>query len=251
MDNSNIDTKYVPILERLAQRLMHDTLSQLQHQFLEALHDTDLSNELTLVGGSALHGVYLHKRMSAGLDFVAQHSVASKFDRLAADVGLVVKRGAHGNTWLYGSSETAYIKAPLRVSVYLRQKVLAEPKWLEFNTGSFSPVCLQVAELSELIACKLGRLFRQPKPVDYLDVWFGLSCFREIHAELSSLLNNPCWHCYSHTPPLPFRSHSAVVNMRRFRSSWYDLLKVHFSTVPSFEVVESDLTQWLADLENL
>lgn len=231
----------------VVQRLVQREISHLQVRFLEHLHQSPINQYLTLCGAAALHGAYIHQRWSAVLDFEAPYAVVLRFAELARSAGLLLEKGLHANQFVYSDRGRVFSEMQLSLQIYVKHQMILMPTEQTFLAPpDAAPV--RVLPLEELTAAKLAMLFKTPRPVDFVDVWFTLGSDSGLLARVLSVLAHPQWGRNGFTLPAPLEFTLALRQFQRLRPSWSQSLASVVSPVPSWERVHDDLQTWLQRL---
>jgi len=260
---SIMDTQ--PIGQAIRERIALREMARLQVHFLQRLHGVLLGEQLVFRGGSALHGVYLHKRWSKDLDFFAPVDVASRIRESAAENGLLLEepmrreeddyaeRGGgrdpnkrpDGTLSVFASPGTVYARVEIRVDVCNRDNTLFPTEERLFVPLHGAPVPVRVQRLSELMADKFGCTLRRSKPMDFSDLWLGLNAHQELWNEIRFVMEHKNCGPYDIVPLQTFTAGAALANLDKARETWDEKLGKAMSSFPAYDTVRQDLTQWL------
>ena len=226
-------------------RIVAREQAELQARVLAGLNRLPLGRYLTLCGGAALHGVYLHGRQSKGLDFFGPHIVVMRFRELARGLDLDLRPGPTANTFLIAAPGTFFpeVQVGLRIRTRADHRTLPAPGIFQTPSGKQVPV--RALSLAELLAIKLGLLAGRQRPLDYVDFWMGLRSGSETLQEVKAILDDPAWSSGTYAPTRPFNAARAVRGLRGRGRRWVKSLADDLHPVPPFEQVRRDLEAWL------
>jgi predicted nucleotidyltransferase component of viral defense system len=133
---------------------------------------------LVFKGGSALHKLYLHHRLSLDLDFTAQRPVSLKAIRPVLEISEI--QGQVKDTHEFHDALTidrlgfvGPLQHPnsIKVDISFRESVLLTPRQLVMSTSyvpSFTVTCMA---LEEILAEKIRAALMRRTPRDYFDLW--------------------------------------------------------------------------------
>ena len=238
------------ILQRVAIR----EKARLQAHFLSRLYASPESGNIVLCGSMALHGVYLHGRWSKDLDFDAPMETALRFQEIAERCELTLKHRAewkgHSSPqdaipFIFASSSAFYSEVSIGVEIFSREQILVAPERHTFHASSGEQVSVLVKPLAEMIAVKLGCIFRRQKAVDFLDVWLGLQSNLCTHSEVRNLLRLGLCDAGDFSPPPRIDVSLALTQLEGLRPIWEEKLSIYKTQVPPFMQVYTDLAEWL------
>lgn len=236
--------------EDIVSRLGARETMRLQILLLEALSRLSIGRHLTLVGGSALHGVYLHQRWSRTLDIEMPHAVAVRFREVACAEGLLLQESSEQARLTFTAPGKVFAKVQVSLNVFLRPSTACKAEQRVFSLASDHTAVIHAAPLAELLTMKLTMVSKRPRAVDYADLWLGLRGGEEVLQALRDLLQDPTWNRGSYTPPLPLRVAPVLQGLTRMQNHWEASLRPVLVPIPHWEQVKEDLTTWLVKLEN-
>lgn len=156
----------------IAQRIVVRERALLQAKLLEHLHDSPLSQYLTLCGASALHGVYLHQRWVTGLNFQTPEVLSANFVELATALGMSFQRA--GSDFLFLDHVAVSKQVSITVSVTAQHGLPKQPDFQRFTISSGRSVPVRASSLCDVLAVTLNNILHDPHPVDFLDAWLCL-----------------------------------------------------------------------------
>jgi hypothetical protein len=225
------------IVERIALR----DKAYAQAHVLGALANARLGACVTLTGGAALDGVYLHHRFSDTIDLHAVPVVTRRFQALAAASGLAMTPGPVANRYQCVAPGLVNPIVPVHIHVHAHPEEYSPPEVRPFTALSGHTVTLRVAPLSELLAIKLGFTATRQRTVDFFDLWCGMRQAPECQNGILRLITNERWDYGHYTAPVPFSAASVLRRLDGLRDFWVSELNPFIRTVPSFKQVRDDL----------
>ena len=240
-----------PLGSGIVRRLAARELGRLQRAFLQDLGRSNLAPHLTLCGSGALHGVHLHGRDVADLDFIAPADVALRFPALGLAAGLGVRRGNVIDTYSVGKQSTIYRDLCLQARVSPSHGVAADPEMGSYQASDGSATPVRVLGLTPLTGLKLATVRLRGAPLDFWDVWYALRTHPELLASVRDFLAKQATarNRSSHSPPYPFHAKAALERLERVKGIWVE--QVAFVKEPvSYETVHADLALWLPELDS-
>jgi predicted nucleotidyltransferase component of viral defense system len=133
---------------------------------------------LVFKGGSALHKLYLHRRLSLDLDFTAQRPVSLEAIRPALEIPEIqgqVKdvHEFHDALTIDRLGFVGPLQHPnsIKVDVSFRESVLLAPRQLVMSTSYVPPFTVTCMALEEILAEKVRAALMRRTPRDYFDLW--------------------------------------------------------------------------------
>jgi predicted nucleotidyltransferase component of viral defense system len=233
------------ILANLARRERSDA----QAKLFRELNAMSIGRHLVFTGGAALHGVYLHRRLSDNLDFEAPYAIALRFHDLAVANGLSLMKGnSSGSRLIYTSEGRIHRIIQFEIRINIRNQRLYPAEARPFVSGSGHAVDVRVLPLAEIMTIKLGCLFKRRHAIDAVDLWWGMQD-PEVRESMRAVMQNAKWNCGTYTPPAPFRARHALENLEALRPAWSSELQGNLSAAPPFDQVYEDLCAWLSSFE--
>lgn len=133
---------------------------------------------LVFKGGSALHKLYLHRRLSLDLDFTAQRPVSLKAIRPVLEISEI--QGQVKDTHEFHDALTidrlgfvGPLQHPnsIKVDISFRESVLLTPRQLVMSTSYVPPFTVTCMALEEILAEKIRAALMRRTPRDYFDLW--------------------------------------------------------------------------------
>lgn len=147
---------------------------------LKKIYESDMKGNLIFKGGTALHKLHLHKRISIDLDFTEITPVS------AAKIRPIIE-GKEINGQIKDVNETEnstrillsyYSLLEYKNSVIFdisrRENPILKLVKKKLVSPFFKPVDILTFQLEELIAEKIRALVQRNKPRDYLDIYYAL-----------------------------------------------------------------------------
>jgi predicted nucleotidyltransferase component of viral defense system len=133
---------------------------------------------LVFKGGTALHKLYLHRRLSLDLDFTAQEPVNLESIRPALEVteiqGQVKDAHAfHDALTIDRLGFVGPLQHPnsIKVDVSFRERVQLAPRRATLTTAYLPPFAVTCMALEEILAEKIRAALMRRAPRDYFDLW--------------------------------------------------------------------------------
>jgi len=146
----------------------------LKHIYAEKLwHET-----LVFKGGTALHKLYLHRRLSLDLDFTAHEPIALEVIRPVLEVPEIQGqvKDAHEFHDALTIDRLGFV-GPLRhpnsikVDISFREAVQLAPREFVLSTPYAPPFRVTCMALEEILAEKIRAALMRRAPRDYFDLW--------------------------------------------------------------------------------
>ncbi len=234
------------VMQRLAAR----EKSRIQFAFLQELQRLPASRYLTLCGGAALHGVYLHERWSKDLDFYAPYIIADRFPEIVAKAGLAIHRVEGRSGYAFFRDGIIAPRMGIGIEIFVRGNSVLAPTLSQFRSYDGQEITLQVAPLAEILLSKVGCLHRRSKPTDFVDLWSALKKYPDILLQMRLLLNDSRWNCGIYTPPRQIDIHRIMANLSSLQDTWDLAMMGIFYPQPSFAVVAEELSDSLCQLQS-
>jgi predicted nucleotidyltransferase component of viral defense system len=133
---------------------------------------------LIFKGGSALHKLYLHRRLSLDLDFTAQEPVSLEAIRPVLEIPEIQGqiKDAHEFHDALTIDRLGFV-GPLqhpnsiKVDVSFRESVQLTPRQVVLSTSYVPPFAVTCMALEEILAEKIRAALMRRTPRDYFDLW--------------------------------------------------------------------------------
>lgn len=147
---------------------------------LREIYNSWFKNILVFKGGTALHKLYLHKRLSVDLDFTALDEFnidAFKNILLIKEINSEIRKiRTFENS---GSIDLKYISLlnypdSIKIDISLREKPLLELKEVALHSPYFPDFPVLALQIEEMAAEKMRALIQRKRPRDYYDMWLLL-----------------------------------------------------------------------------
>lgn len=144
---------------------------------LKEIYSSGFNIILVFKGGTALHKLYLHKRLSVDLDFTALKNldiVALKKALTIKEINSEIKKVVTSeNSISIDMKYTSLLNYPdsIKVDISLREKPLLELKEIALLSPYFSEFTIRTFQIEEMAAEKLRALVQRKRPRDYFDMW--------------------------------------------------------------------------------
>lgn len=148
---------------------------------LKKIYESDLKDKLIFKGGTALHKLYLHKRMSIDLDFTEARPIKlNEIRKIIEDKSInskikeMVRTGKSTKIVLSYVSVLEY-KNNIVLDISKREKPTQKLVAKKLKSFYSKPVEILTFQLEELIAEKIRAIVQRKRPRDYLDVYYILN----------------------------------------------------------------------------
>lgn len=148
---------------------------------LKNIYDSVLKDKLVFKGGTALHKLYLHKRISIDLDFTEIKPV--EINNLKAviedkEINSKIKEINKTNNSI--KIVLSYIsvldyKNNIIIDISKREKPILNLITQKLESPYFPEIDVLTFQLEELIAEKIRAIIQRNKPRDYLDIYYILN----------------------------------------------------------------------------
>lgn len=144
---------------------------------LREIYSSPFKNSLVFKGGTALHKLYLHERLSVDLDFTELEDLdidAFKNVLIIKEINSEIKKVVRPEASI--SIDLKYISLlnypdSIKVDISLREKPLLELKDAVLKSPYFSDFQVKTFQIEEMAAEKLRALVQRKRPRDYFDMW--------------------------------------------------------------------------------
>ena len=147
---------------------------------LREIYNSQFKNTLVFKGGTALHKLYLHKRLSVDLDFTA----LGEFDidvfkniLLIKEINSEIRKiRAFENSVSIDLKYTSLLNYPdsIKIDISLREKPLLGLKEVAVHSSYFPDFPVLTFQIEEIASEKMRALIQRKRPRDYLDMWLLL-----------------------------------------------------------------------------
>ena len=148
---------------------------------LKKIYNSDLKDKLVFKGGTALHKLYLHKRISIDLDFTEiKQTNIEKLKAIVEDKEInskVKETNKTGNSTkiVLNYASVLEYKNSIIIDISKREKPILGLITKNLKSPYFKDIEILTFQLEELIAEKIRALIQRNKPRDYLDIYYILS----------------------------------------------------------------------------
>jgi len=148
---------------------------------LKKIGESGLKDRLVFKGGTALHKLYLHKRMSIDLDFTALKPV--KINQLKKiienrEIGSKVKevnKTPNSTKIVLSYISALEYRNRIVIDISKREKPILKLVARKLKSPYFKEIEILTFQLEELIAEKIRAMIQRNKPRDYLDIYYILN----------------------------------------------------------------------------
>jgi len=147
---------------------------------LKEIYNSRFMNTLVFKGGTALHKLYLHKRLSVDLDFTA----LGEFDidvfkniLLIKEINSEIRKiRAFENSVSIDLKYTSLLNYPdsIKIDISLREKPLLGLKEVAVHSSYFPDFPVLTFQIEEIASEKMRALIQRKRPRDYFDMWLLL-----------------------------------------------------------------------------
>jgi predicted nucleotidyltransferase component of viral defense system len=147
---------------------------------LREIYNSRFKNTLVFKGGTALHKLYLHKRLSIDLDFTALDEFDIDVFRnilLIKEINSEIRKiRAFENSVSIDLKYTSLLNYPdsIKIDISLREKPLLGLKEVEVHSSYFPDFPVLTFQIEEIASEKMRALIQRKRPRDYLDMWLLL-----------------------------------------------------------------------------
>ncbi len=215
---------------------------------LREIYKSPFKNILAFKGGTALHMLYLHKRLSVDLDFTAlgEPDISALKNVLAIkEINAEIRKiSAFDNSISIDMKYTSLLNYPdsIKIDISLREKPLLELKEKLLSSHYFPEFPVTVFRMEELTAEKMRALVQRKRPRDYFDMWLLLKEMKfEEFGKIAEKKLMPAGD--------KLDIHRVFTDLETVKSLWKDDLVQLVPELPDFETVISDMKKGL-DFEN-
>jgi len=148
---------------------------------LKKIYESSLKDKLIFKGGTALHRLYLHKRMSIDLDFTEISPVKSnEIKKIIEDKNInskireIVRTDKSTKIVLSYISVLEY-KNNIVLDISKREKPILKLIKKKAKSPYFKEIEILTFQFEELIAEKIRAIEQRKRPRDYLDIFYILN----------------------------------------------------------------------------
>lgn len=148
---------------------------------LKKIYESSLKDKFIFKGGTALHRLYLHKRMSIDLDFTEISPVKSnEIKKIIEDKNInskireIVRTDKSTKIVLSYISVLEY-KNNIVLDISKREKPILKLIKKKAKSPYFKEIEILTFQLEELIAEKIRAIEQRKRPRDYLDIYYILN----------------------------------------------------------------------------
>ena len=212
--------------------------------------DETLKTLLVLKGGTALHKLYLHRRLSLDLDFTALRPVA--LDEVKGALEVAEIQGQVKDYQVFHDALTinqlGYLgplgyPSSITVNVSFRERVILPPVTHVLENLYFEPFPVTAMELEEMVAEKLRAALMRKAPRDYFDLWLVLK-----EAALNASLVPELVMAKLETVGLKYDPAMLWGELDMLERLWEEDLRELMPRVPEFSILVRELREGLPAL---
>ncbi len=148
---------------------------------LKKIYESKLKDRLVFKGGTALHKLYLHKRISIDLDFTEIKPInEGELKAIIEDQKINSKIREINMTDNSMKIILSYVsilgyKNSIILDISKRENPLLKLNIIKLKSPYFEEIEILTFQLDELIAEKIRALIQRNKPRDYLDIYYTLN----------------------------------------------------------------------------
>ncbi len=207
---------------------------------LNEIYKSQLKDSLAFKGGTALHKLYLHKRLSVDLDFTALNGFDINILKgilTIKEINSEVKKTVTNEKSI--SMDLKYVSIlnypdSIKVDISLREKPLLKTKEIALNSPYFEGFAVMTFQIAEIAAEKIRALMQRKRPRDYFDMWLLL---KEIKFEDFKDIANKKLKAANDI----FDTNRIFTDLETVRALWKDDLRQLIPELPEFGIVISDI----------
>lgn len=207
---------------------------------LREIYNSWFKNILVFKGGTALHKLYLHKRLSVDLDFTALDEFnidAFKNILLIKEINSEIRKiGTFENSVSIDLKYISLLNYPdsIKIDISLREKPLLKLKEVVLHSPYFPDFPLLAFQIEEMAAEKMRALIQRKRPRDYYDMWLLLreiefKDFENLAEEKLAAMDDK------------FDISKVFADLEIVKSLWKDDLRQLIPELPDFDSVIKDL----------
>ena len=147
---------------------------------LKKLYESDLKDSLVFKGGTALHKLYLHKRMSIDLDFTELKPVnIEELKKIIEDKEIrskikEINKTSNSTKVVLNYESVLEYKNSIILDISKREKPTTKLITKQLKSPYFEKTGVLTFALEELVAEKIRSIVQRNKPRDYLDLYYIL-----------------------------------------------------------------------------
>lgn len=148
---------------------------------LQKIYESSLKNKIIFKGGTALHKLYLHKRISIDLDFTELEYIDINELKLVIEDREINSRIKEINKTdkstkiLLSYTSVLEYKNNIIIDISKREKPFLKLINKKLKSPYFKDFEVLTFKLEELIAEKIRAIIQRNKPRDYLDIYYVLN----------------------------------------------------------------------------
>lgn len=218
--------------------------TRLQTQCLQMLSALPVWDQLVFRGATALHGVYLGGRCSGDLDFLAPAAIQERFVEIMAEQGIALQQKEGTRIPFFPMQGTVFKEIAVGIDVCHRE--FADMTWINasFRGVGGESVPVRVMPLPTQMAEKLRATTRRARSTDFYDFWLFARKRPDLLPEVNRLLLSG----EVQGEKLDVSVAKTWEHLQQLRSRWHNDLIALMPQVPSFEMVERDLSRAMESL---
>lgn len=148
---------------------------------IKKIYESDLKDKLVFKGGTALHKLYLHKRVSIDLDFTeVKQTNIKKLKTVVEDKEInskvkEINKTDNSTKIVLNYASVLEYKNSIIIDISKREKPILELITMNLKSPYFKDIEVLTFQLEELIAEKIRAIIQRNKPRDYLDIYYIVS----------------------------------------------------------------------------
>lgn len=212
---------------------------------LKKIYESNLKDKLVFKGGTALHKLYLHKRISIDLDFTEIKPIKiNELRRIIEDKEINSKIkdvNQTGNSTRIVLSYTSVLeyKNNIILDISKREKPILKLIIKKLKSPYFKDIEILTFQLKELIAEKIRAIIQRNKPRDYLDLYYILT---RNNFDLKKSIEIAKQKLKGDNDQ--YRSEKIFDNLDLVRSLWEQDLREILPDIPNFDKVINKFSQF-------
>jgi predicted nucleotidyltransferase component of viral defense system len=147
---------------------------------LREIYKSQFKNTLVFKGGTALHKLYLHKRLSVDLDFTALDDFDIDLFKnilLIKEINSQIRKiSAFENSVSIDLKYISLLNYPdsIKIDISFREKPLLELKEVPVYSPFFADFPVLTFQIVEIASEKMRAIIQRKRPRDYFDMWLLL-----------------------------------------------------------------------------
>lgn len=236
--------------DAVVNRILMREHSRAQAEFLCRLAQIPLWNSVVLRCGAALNGIYTGARWSRDLDFYAPEEISRDFAELATLQGLPLLQLDRGVP-TYVTAGVFYSRIEVSIDIYDFDENVLPPREADFVTPFGHRAIVRAQALPEIAQYKLWCVCRRLEAVDFIDLWAAHRSFPDCAPDVMRVAALKAIRHQDRIPDGRFDSNDVLDRLSCIRDSWLGSLSSVMTVPPAWEIVMSDLEEWLPQFNGM